>query len=699
MVCQIWNESEKEKFISLVTPVSGRFDLFVETIKSISLQTSKDFEWIVTDDTADIEERNRNFDAVKKFALENPLIQTTYIFTKPRLYQSKNVNQGLRHAAGNFVHILHSDDLIHPDTIDYEIQYLKKYPDCACLYYKETLFYDKPNLQYKDGISFVCPKLFLDIDYLLGHPLPSATVFSRELLFNTSLMDSRFKFICDFDLFFSFTKEAIKAKKFFIYSNASFIGWRRHDASVSTSDMQFHREHLKLMKKIFFLEFNQKTPLIEKPDLINYVIRAYHSRILRIFEFFIDGNKHLYLKDLPELIKIHSKEHNFYNKIRSLSKKFKFPQNLKNKIYNRIKKQHIFSYVNLKPEDIPTGKVLNITNYKESSFDYNLNCTFDNEFNLHDKKEIIKQFNTVVLSNFYFNRYARRTLNEVIKYINKNQDFVITIYDNMFFNAQSAIEFIQKKYKNKFELICNKSYSNDRHVIVYKCVQSCEQTCKGLTIALLLNEHNKQYVEKFEEKIKKQGFSNYEILIFEQNSKWRNNAVFSDRIRILNKNETGCDIREYTWKNAAFEDILFIQEGIMPSDFLNHDMKARGMLYDVMLPHIINQDSERVNDYYYMKGSLKHPLSYTDYSDFSIIEPNAYFIKKHILKDLFFNNSDEENIKFSMDIHKRGDIVEIIDTDFVDTTNKLEELPFIPYKNPLYEQLYDKIAIDGKIYT
>lgn len=699
MVCKIWNENNKEKFISLVTPVSGRNDLFVETIKSIREQTSKDFEWIITDDTSDAEERSRIFDSVEKFAVENPHIQTTYIFTKPRLYQSKNVNQGLRLAAGKFIHILHSDDLIHPDTIDYEIQYLKNYPDCACLYYKETLFYDKPNLQYKEGISFVCPKLFLDIDYLLGHPLPSATVFNRELLFNTSLMDSRFKFICDFDLFFSFTKEAIKAKKFFIYSNASFIGWRRHGASVSTSDMQFHREHLKLMKKIFFSEFNQKSPLIEKPDLINYVIRAYHSRILRIFEFFIDGNKHLYLKDLPELMKIHAKEHKFYNKIRYLSKKFKFPQNLKNKIYNNIRKKHIFSYVNLKPEDIPKGRVLNITNQKESPFDYTINCTFDNEFNLYDKREIIKDFDTILLSNFYFNRYAKRTLNEVIKYINKEQNLIITLYDNMFLSAADAMRFISDKYKNRFELISHKAYSDEKHILVYKCIESYKPESNGLTIVLSLDEHDRQYIERFIGIIKKQNFENYEILILQKNDVWQHGFVSDDRISFLNRDLIDGDVKNYIAKVSKFDDILFIYEGIMLSDKLKEDIDKRGLVYEIMLPHKINADNERLNDYYYMKGTIKHPLSYSDFSDFSIIEPNAYFIKKQVLKAFDFDDTyDEQNIKFSQQAHEKNFIVEIIDTNFTDTTGKMEELPFIPYKNPLYEQLYDKIAINGKIY-
>ena len=59
MILKIWNESNKEKFISLVTPVTGRSDLFAETIKSINTQTSKDFEWIITDDTADVKERKK----------------------------------------------------------------------------------------------------------------------------------------------------------------------------------------------------------------------------------------------------------------------------------------------------------------------------------------------------------------------------------------------------------------------------------------------------------------------------------------------------------------------------------------------------------------------------------------------------------------------------------------------------------------
>ena len=107
--------------VSVVVPTHGRVDLFRQTLESIESQTSDEFELVVTDDSAEQADRQQISDAVQRYR-EKTGRAAQYVFTSPKLGQAANTNQGLKAAGGEWLRILHSDDLVRPGCFQWEIE-------------------------------------------------------------------------------------------------------------------------------------------------------------------------------------------------------------------------------------------------------------------------------------------------------------------------------------------------------------------------------------------------------------------------------------------------------------------------------------------------------------------------------------------------------------------------------------------------
>lgn len=86
--------------MSVVVPCHGRLDLLEQTLESLSMQTSQNFEVILADDSESALER----DEIKKLAnrfLKAHSIPYKYIYTDSCIGQVCNTNQGLKQASGH----------------------------------------------------------------------------------------------------------------------------------------------------------------------------------------------------------------------------------------------------------------------------------------------------------------------------------------------------------------------------------------------------------------------------------------------------------------------------------------------------------------------------------------------------------------------------------------------------------------------
>ena len=137
--------------ISIVIPYHGRLSLFKETLESLRKQSFKDFEVVISDDTDDTENIKMLIDSYSDLHIK-------YVKSSINLGAISNTLQGINNASNNFIHILHTDDILSPNCIQLEQELINKYP--ANLFINhihhafENEFYSNEHNEYK----IECPK-------------------------------------------------------------------------------------------------------------------------------------------------------------------------------------------------------------------------------------------------------------------------------------------------------------------------------------------------------------------------------------------------------------------------------------------------------------------------------------------------------------------------------------------------------------
>ena len=110
--------------VSILIPTYNRANLVPRAIESVLAQTYKDYEIIVVDDGST--------DNTKQ-VLENYKDRIKYFF-EPNAGVSAARNLGLKYISGDFLVFLDSDDIIYPDKLQIQTDYLIKHPKVDVVY-------------------------------------------------------------------------------------------------------------------------------------------------------------------------------------------------------------------------------------------------------------------------------------------------------------------------------------------------------------------------------------------------------------------------------------------------------------------------------------------------------------------------------------------------------------------------------------
>jgi glycosyltransferase involved in cell wall biosynthesis len=113
--------------ISVVMPVYNRSDLVSEAIQSIQRQTLSDFEFIIVDDGSN----DGTADVLSSFAKTDTRIVLVTHSTNLGLVAA--LNTGCKAAAGDFIAIMHSDDIALPQRLQLQTKYLSSQPQIGIL--------------------------------------------------------------------------------------------------------------------------------------------------------------------------------------------------------------------------------------------------------------------------------------------------------------------------------------------------------------------------------------------------------------------------------------------------------------------------------------------------------------------------------------------------------------------------------------
>jgi len=178
--------------VSVIISTYNRASFLKQAIDSVLNQTYSDFELIIVDDGST--------DNTQKVVESYNDPRIIYIYQE-NAGQNAAKNKGLMNVSGEYVSILDSDDMWHPEKLDRQVNILKNMPEVG-LVYCGTMLIDEnnnvigkqPHLKYNGN---VLDKLLLKNFIYNG----SNALFRTECLEKTGLFDESVQRMTDWDLY------------------------------------------------------------------------------------------------------------------------------------------------------------------------------------------------------------------------------------------------------------------------------------------------------------------------------------------------------------------------------------------------------------------------------------------------------------------------------------------------------------------
>lgn len=274
--------------ISIVIPYHGRLSFFKETLESLRKQSFKDFEVVISDDTDDTENIKMLIDSYSDLHIK-------YVKSSINLGAISNTLQGINNASNNFIHILHTDDILSPNCIQLEQELINKYP--ANLFINhihhafENEFYSNEHNEYK----IECPKTsWLKSKIFTDCTVPSAWCFNKKILKDINFTKGEFAFVYDWNFLFSVLVYLYKNELTFIEIPQGYVGWREHSDSESTKGILTCFTEWKRLALLMANEL-QECGILNKKEIKRVLKKSEKCRIKRIIKDYEKNKKNFKL--------------------------------------------------------------------------------------------------------------------------------------------------------------------------------------------------------------------------------------------------------------------------------------------------------------------------------------------------------------------------------------------------------------------
>lgn len=270
--------------ISIVIPYHGRLSLFKETLESLRKQSFKDFEVVISDDTNDTENIKMLIDSYSDLHIK-------YVKSSINLGAISNTLQGINNASNNFIHILHTDDILSPNCIQFEQELINKYPGNLFINHIhhafENEFYSNEHNEYK----IECPKTsWLKSKIFTDCTVPSAWCFNKKILKDINFTKGEFAFVYDWNFLFSVLVYLYKNELTFIEIPQGYVGWREHSDSESTTCFTEWKRLALLMANEL-----QECGILNKKEIKRVLKKSEKCRIKRIIKDYEKNKKNFKL--------------------------------------------------------------------------------------------------------------------------------------------------------------------------------------------------------------------------------------------------------------------------------------------------------------------------------------------------------------------------------------------------------------------
>ena len=260
--------------ISIITPNYNYSQYIGETIESIVNQDYDNIENIIVDDGS----TDNSISIIKKYEIKYP--NKIKLIQQENKGQSVAINNGLKHANGEIIGWINSDDLYKTGIFSRINSYFISHPNTDAIY--------SDLLIINNASKIIGRKKYLEFDLLsgcilgFGNLIANNTLFFRRKTFEkVGFLNESLKYVMDAEIYFRLGKIAK-----IDHINDYFAYFRHHSAAKSSiNKYNFKEEEVPLLKEYF--RFHPFSRFI--PYRLVFALRIYY-RCKRIFLRFIFGH-------------------------------------------------------------------------------------------------------------------------------------------------------------------------------------------------------------------------------------------------------------------------------------------------------------------------------------------------------------------------------------------------------------------------
>lgn len=265
----------KEKLVSIIIPAYNVGKYIAQTLDSILAQTYKNIEVIVVDDGA----TDNTKEIIEKYIKNKSFI---------KLISQKNKglagarNTGLKHAAGEYICIFDSDDIMLPNKIEKQVEFLEEHQECDLAYSNIYHFIDNnPNKTYLWKLPQYSLNAYRNLLLHGNYINPNSVLFRRSVYDKYGGFDESIRSAEDWDYWLKISYNKIK----FGYLPDFLTMYRMRDNNLSADRVTMYSTALSVLEKQKKLRQSFYNRFLIGRKLIRW-------RIGLIFAYLRNGDRH-----------------------------------------------------------------------------------------------------------------------------------------------------------------------------------------------------------------------------------------------------------------------------------------------------------------------------------------------------------------------------------------------------------------------
>ncbi len=222
--------------VSVIVPYFEMHAYVDQTLESVLASTHRNFEIIVVNDGSRSDEANAKFDLLQQQYRNDPRL----IFVrKANGGLGSARNEGIRHARGDVVLPLDSDDLIESDLLSLACTSLARNPDLEGVSFFTSFFADGGDP--RAPVDYVIPYDLNRLLIMLENRAGTATSAFRKSVFDEDAYDEGLKSYEDWELWWRLAERGAKVE---VVPRLQFRYRRRAQSMVNTIGASRHLDHI-----------------------------------------------------------------------------------------------------------------------------------------------------------------------------------------------------------------------------------------------------------------------------------------------------------------------------------------------------------------------------------------------------------------------------------------------------------------------